>query len=228
MGLGFTLSLLFFMDQNITSAMVNNPCNKLKKGPAYHWDLFVVALFNGILSLLGLPWMHAMIPHSPLHAKALADVETRVIEGHTQDVIIHVRETRLSSLFCQILIGLSLFMLPYPLRYIPPPVLYGLFLYMGITALDGNQFWERILLIVTEQALYPPNHYIRRVPQRTIHIFTSCQFLQFAVLCAAGFSPWPYTKMAFPVILLCLLPIRHLILPKFIEKKHMDAMDAPL
>jgi sodium borate transporter 11 len=28
MGMGFSLSLLFFMDQNITSAMVNNPCNK--------------------------------------------------------------------------------------------------------------------------------------------------------------------------------------------------------
>jgi sodium borate transporter 11 len=28
MGLGFSLSLLFFMDQNISSAMVNNPCNK--------------------------------------------------------------------------------------------------------------------------------------------------------------------------------------------------------
>jgi hypothetical protein len=26
--LGFSLSVLFFMDQNITSAMVNNPCNK--------------------------------------------------------------------------------------------------------------------------------------------------------------------------------------------------------
>lgn len=28
MGLGFSLSLLFFMDQNIAAAMVNNPCNK--------------------------------------------------------------------------------------------------------------------------------------------------------------------------------------------------------
>ena len=27
-GLGFCLSLLFFMDQNISSAMVNNPSNK--------------------------------------------------------------------------------------------------------------------------------------------------------------------------------------------------------
>ncbi|KAK4337198.1 hypothetical protein RND71_043297 [Anisodus tanguticus] len=29
MGLGFALSLLFFMDQNIAAAMVNNPCNNL-------------------------------------------------------------------------------------------------------------------------------------------------------------------------------------------------------
>ena len=28
MGLGFALSLLVFMDQNIAEAMVNNPCNK--------------------------------------------------------------------------------------------------------------------------------------------------------------------------------------------------------
>ena len=28
MGLGFSLSLLFFMDQNISSAMVNNPGNR--------------------------------------------------------------------------------------------------------------------------------------------------------------------------------------------------------
>lgn len=28
MGLGFALSLLIFMDQNIAEAMVNNPCNK--------------------------------------------------------------------------------------------------------------------------------------------------------------------------------------------------------
>jgi len=28
LGLGFSLSLLFFMDQNISSAMVNNPGNR--------------------------------------------------------------------------------------------------------------------------------------------------------------------------------------------------------
>ena len=52
-GLGFCLSLLFFMDQNISAALVNTPSNKLKKGAAYHLDLFVVAIINIPLSLLG-------------------------------------------------------------------------------------------------------------------------------------------------------------------------------
>ena len=55
---------------------------RLKKGSAYHWDLLVVALVNGFLSLFGLPWVHAALPHSPLHVRALADVEERVDRGH--------------------------------------------------------------------------------------------------------------------------------------------------
>ncbi|GFU27596.1 sodium bicarbonate transporter-like protein 11 [Nephila pilipes] len=86
LGMGFALSLLFFMDQNISAAMVNNPCNKLKKGPAYHLDLFVVGVVNGFLSLYGLPWMHGVLPHSPLHVRSLVDVEERVEQGHVYEM----------------------------------------------------------------------------------------------------------------------------------------------
>jgi len=64
---------------------------------------------------------------------------------------VKVRENRLSLLISHILIGLSLFMLPSPLRYIPPPVLDGLFLYVAVTPLVSNQMFERFLLLVTEQ-----------------------------------------------------------------------------
>ena len=37
---------------------------------------------NSFLSLFGLPWVHAALPHSPLHVRALADVEERVDRGH--------------------------------------------------------------------------------------------------------------------------------------------------
>lgn len=224
-GLGFSLSLLFFMDQNISSALVNTPDNKLKKGAAYHWDLFVVAVINCFLSIFTFPWVHAALPHSPLHVQALADREERIDQGHIHQIVVHVRETRVTGIVSHMLIGLSMLLLPYPLSYIPRPVLDGLFLYVAITALYGNQFFERILLLVTEQAAYPPNHYIRRVPQRKIHTFTFMQLAQLLVLCVFGFSPIPYMKMIFPVLLMFLMPIRHKLVPKVIERKFLKALD---
>ncbi|VDP13422.1 unnamed protein product [Soboliphyme baturini] len=215
--LGFCLSFLFFLDQNITSAIVNNQQNKLRKGTATHLDLLVVAILNICLSLFGLPWMHAAIPHSPLHVRALADVEERVSQGHVHEVITYVRETRLASLISHILIGLSaLWLLPMPLQLIPRSVLDGLFLYMAATSVNGNEMFERILLLVTEQAAYPPTHYIRRVPQRKVHLFTVCQLLQLAVLCAFGFAPYPYVEMVFPLICFCFFPIRYVWLIDFL------------
>jgi len=223
--LGFSLSILFFMDQNISAAMVNSPENHLKKGNAYHWDLVVVALINAVLSIFGLPFMHAVLPHSPLHVQCLADKETRVTNGYARDVVTYVRETRLTNIFSNVLIGITMLFLQYILPYIPKAVLDGLFLYMAVTALYGNQMFERVTLLVTEQAAYPPNHYIKRVPQRKMHTFTACQLVNLLVLCVFGFTPWPYIKMIFPVVLACFLPIRHKILPLLIEPKYLEAID---
>ncbi|KAK3091729.1 hypothetical protein FSP39_022216 [Pinctada imbricata] len=227
-GLGFSLSLLFFMDQNISSALVNAPANKLKKGAAYHWDLFVVAVINAFLSIFTFPWVHAALPHSPLHVRALADLEDRVDQGHVHQIVVHVRETRLTGIISHVLIGLSMLLLPYPMAYIPRPVLDGLFLYVAITALYGNQLFDRILLFFTEQAAYPPNHYIRRVPQRKVHIFTTIQLVQLLVLCVFGFSPIAYMKMVFPVLIMLLMPIRHKLVPHVIEPKYLKALDGHL
>jgi len=223
--LGFSLSLLFFMDQNISAAMVNSPENRLVKGNAYHWDLVVVSLINAVLSIFGLPFMHAVLPHSPLHVRCLADVETRVEGGYAKDVVTHVRETRLTNIFSNVAIGLSLLFLPSVLKFVPKAVLDGLFLYMAVTALYGNQMFERVCLLFTEQAAYPPHHYVKRVPQRKIHLFTSCQLVQLSVLCVFGFIPWAYTKMIFPVVLLFFLPVRHKLIPMFMDRRYLEAID---
>ena len=75
------------------------------------------------------------------------------------------------------------------------------------------------------KAAYPPNHYIRKVPQRMIHLFTGCQCMQLLVLCAFGFAPTPYAKMIFPVVILFFLPVRHKIIPYIIDKKFLDVLD---
>lgn len=72
--------------------------------------------------------------------------------------IVKVRETRLTVLISHIFIGLSLLMRDI-LRRIPLPVLDGLFLYLALTSLDGNQFFERVTLFFTEQVNYIYIHF---------------------------------------------------------------------
>ena len=157
--------------------------------------------------------------------------------------IVKVRETRLTVLISHIFIGLSLFM-RHVLKQIPMPVLDGLFLYLALTSLDGNQFFERVSLFFTEQvsalsfdayahrsrlqAAYPPNHYIRQVPQRKIHLFTVLQLVQLVILCALGFSPILYTKLILPIWLVAMVAFRYQLLPKIIAIKYLRALDQRL
>ncbi|XP_061748153.1 solute carrier family 4 member 11-like isoform X2 [Nerophis ophidion] len=225
-GLGFLLALLIFIDQNIVISLTHVPEHKLLKGTAFHWDLVLTGLINILMSCLGLPWMHAAFPHSSLHARQLAKVEQHVEDGHVYTTIVSVKETRLTSLAANILIGLSAFMLPIPLQWIPKPVLYGLFLYIAATSLDGNQMVDRMALLMKEQTAYPPTHYIRRVPQRKVHYFTGIQMIQLVILCAFGMYPLPYMKMVFPLLMILLVPIRTSVLPRVIEAKYLDIMDS--
>ncbi|KAF4090215.1 hypothetical protein AMELA_G00049370 [Ameiurus melas] len=226
MGLGFLLALLIFIDQNIVVSLTNAPENRLLKGTAYHWDLTLSGLINILMSLLGLPWMHAAFPHSTLHVRQLAIVEERVEGGHLYETIVSVKETRVTSLLANILIGVSVFLLPVPLQWIPKPVLYGLFLYIALTSIDGNQMCDRMALLLKEQTSYPPTHYIRKVPQRKIHYFTFLQMVQLLFLCAFGMYPLPYIKMIFPLLMFILIPIRNCLLPRIIDAKYLDIMDA--
>ncbi|XP_037833681.1 sodium bicarbonate transporter-like protein 11 isoform X2 [Kryptolebias marmoratus] len=226
MGLGFLLTLLIFIDQNIVVSLTNAPENRLLKGTAYHWDLMLSGLINILMSVLGLPWMHAAFPHSTLHVRQLAFVEQRVEGGHLYETIVQVKETRLTSLAANIFIGVSVLLLPVPLQWIPKPVLYGLFLYIALTSIDGNQMCDRMALLLKEQTSYPPTHYIRKVPQRKIHYFTFLQMMQLLVLCTFGMYPIPYMKMIFPLVMVLLIPIRNNVLPHIIEAKYLDIMDA--
>ncbi|CAI2356618.1 unnamed protein product [Caenorhabditis sp. 36 PRJEB53466] len=97
--------------------------------------------------------------------------------------------------------------------------------YIQTVSLTGNEFWERILLIFTEQRAYPPTHYIRRVPQRIVHQFTIIEFVQLAILVVIGFAQYHYVEMVFPMVIAAFIPFRHFILPLFIRKQYLEAID---
>ena len=224
-GLGLIMSILFFMENNIAASIVNNPANKLQKGFCYHYDMMVSGFINAIMSIFGLPFVHGCLPHSPLHVRALADIEEHIENGHLSENVVYVRETRLTTLISHIMIAASVLLVPYPLNMIPIPVLYGLFVFLSVTALRDFQLWERLVLIFTEQSLYPPFHYVRKVPQKIIHCFTLLQLLQLCILCVVSFAGSAYLKMFFPFVIFLLMPVRMKLLPKIISDRHLIALD---
>lgn len=221
-GPALLVALLVYLDQNITARLVNSPDHKLKKGEAYHLDLMVVGGLMGICSLFGLPWLVAATVRSLNHVRSLATSEEVVSpSGQRHERVIHVRENRLTSLTIHILIGLSLLLLPW-LRMIPMAVLYGLFLFMGIVSMSGNQFFERLSLWLKDPSLYPSTHYIRRVPTWTIHKFTLVQAVCLAVLWAVKGSRM---GILFPLFIALLVPVRF-FMGRFFAEKHLAALDA--
>lgn len=58
--------------------------------------------------------------------------------------------------------GVSILMGPI-LRHIPLAVLFGIFLYMGVTSLSGIQLFDRILLLLKPRKYYPDVPYATRV-----------------------------------------------------------------
>lgn len=69
--------------------------------------------------------------------------------------------------------GLSASFLPLPpglsivigdlLRRIPLAVLFGIFLYMGVTSLNGIQFYERLHLLLMPPKHHPDVPYVKKV-----------------------------------------------------------------
>ena len=88
----------------------------------------------------------------------------------------------------------------------PPAVLYGVFLYMGVAALDGIQFFERILLLFIPHKHQPDYVFLKYVPLRRVHMFTLIQLLSLVGLWVVKNNP--STSISFPVRILMNLALR--------------------
>lgn len=89
-----------------------------------------------ICSMMGLPWFVAATVLSITHVNSLKMESETSAPGETPKFL-GVREQRVTGIMIFVLIGLSVFMTPI-LAYIPMPVLYGVFLYMGVSSLKGK------------------------------------------------------------------------------------------
>uniref|UniRef100_A0A3B1K6Z8 Anion exchange protein n=1 Tax=Astyanax mexicanus TaxID=7994 RepID=A0A3B1K6Z8_ASTMX len=177
------VTILIFMDQQISAVIVNRNENKLKKGCGYHLDLFWVGILMAVCSFLGLPWYVAATVISIAHIDSLK-MESESSAPGEQPQFLGVRSQRLTGILVFVLTGLSIFL---------APVL---------------QFWERIKLFLMPAKHQPDFVFLRHVPLRRVHLFTVVQITCLAVLWILKST---VAAIIFPVMILGLMVVRKML-----------------
>nr|XP_032530114.1 sodium bicarbonate cotransporter 3 isoform X2 [Danaus plexippus plexippus] len=213
-------TILIFMDQQITAVIVNRKENKLKKGCGYHLDLFVLAILIQICSIMGLPWFVAATVLSINHVNSLK-VESECAAPGEKPQFLGVREQRVTHILIFLTIGCSVVLTPV-LRHIPMPVLFGVFLYMGVASLKGLQFFDRILIMFMPQKYQPDHMFLRQVPIRRVHIFTAIQLT--CLVCLWLIKSFSTTSILFPLMLVVMIGIRK-SLDWFFTRRELKILD---
>ncbi|NXW24632.1 S4A4 protein, partial [Circaetus pectoralis] len=174
------VTILIFMDQQITAVILNRREYKLQKGAGFHLDLLCVSLLMVVTSATGLPWYVSATVISLAHMESLRKESATSAPGEHPEFL-GIREQRLTGLAVFVLTGVSVFMAPV-LKHIPMPVLYGVFLHMGVAALNSIQLTDRVRLLLMPAKHQPDLAYLRHVPLRRVHLFTIIQLLCLALL----------------------------------------------
>ncbi|XP_060822759.1 electroneutral sodium bicarbonate exchanger 1 isoform X9 [Bombus pascuorum] len=213
-------TILIFMDQQITAVIVNRKENKLKKGCGYHLDLFVLAILIEICSVMGLPWFVAATVLSINHVNSLK-LESECAAPGEKPQFLGVREQRVTHILIFLMIGCSVLLTPM-LRHIPMPVLFGVFLYMGVASLKGLQFFDRILIMLMPVKYQPDYMFLRQVPLKRVHLFTTIQLTCLA--CLWIIKSFSSTSILFPLMLVVMIGIRK-SLDLFFTQRELKILD---
>lgn len=136
------------------------------------------------------------------------------------------------------------------LSRIPLSVLFGIFLYMGVTSLSGIQLFDRILLLFKPPKYHPDVPFVKRVcdfeavrpgwgrgvrtgqtltsapPQvRTwrMHLFTGIQIICLAALWVVKSTP---ASLALPFVLILTVPLRRFLLPFIFSRLELQCVSS--
>ncbi|XP_072047602.1 band 3 anion transport protein-like [Amphiura filiformis] len=211
--------ILMFMESLITALIVNKKDNKLKKGSGFHLDMLILAGLAAFNGLFGLPWVWAATVRSVTHVGALT-VYSKGAPGEKPKLEM-IREQRVTALIVALLIGLSIALAPL-LKHVPLAVLFGVFLYMGVSSLNGIQFADRVFMLLMPVKHHADEKYVRGIRTWRMHMFTLIQLACVAMLWSVKISP---AALAFPFFLIILVPIRGQ-LKRIFTQEELAAIDA--
>lgn len=228
------LTILFYFDHNVSSLIAQGNEFPLRKPAGFHWDLFLLGITTGVSGILGLPAPNGLIPQAPFHTASLC--VTKVIgpdegqeggddKGHGKVVVDHVVEQRVSNL-AQGLLTLATMTGPLliVIHLIPRGVLAGLFLVMGIQALEGNGITIKLFHIFRDRHLTPSSEPLRRLPKQKLWLFVAIQLIGFGATFAITQT---IAAVGFPVVIFLLVPLRTWLMPRWFTNEELNILDGP-
>ncbi|KAK3083355.1 hypothetical protein FSP39_020709 [Pinctada imbricata] len=215
------LFILLFLETQITEMTLNKKEFKLKKGSGFHLDQVLLGVMTFVLALFGLPWMCSATVRTLCHVSALS-VMSRTHAPGEKPKLLSVREQRVTNIVIHAMIGLSLMAGPL-LRAIPVAVLFGIFLYVGVSALTGLQMFRRMKLLLIPVKHHPTVGFVRRVRTFKMHIFTIIQVMLLCVLLVT--KVLGSVGLVFPLLVILLIPFRIKVLPKIFSEKELEELD---
>jgi hypothetical protein len=181
--------------------------------------MLVISILTALQSLVGFPWLVAATVRSISHVRALSVFDEKT--GEIKKTI----EQRVTGTAIHTLIGCCvLFAKPRALlTQVPLPVLMGLFTYLGISALPGNEMWERITGVFKDSTVAPQQPWTDKVPNKIVNLFTA---IQVACLGAMFYVKGSSFGVLFPVVIAMLAPLRFALEKTgIIKKEYMDILD---
>jgi len=212
------LYLLLFMETHICELIMMEK-TKEEKGAGLHLDIVLLSLFNMFCALFGGPWICAATVRSVSHVSALTVMSTTNVPGESPKVI-GVRDQKVTATLVSILIGASILMAPI-LKFVPFAVLFGVFLYMGVSGMNGVQFFDRLKLFVIPVKYHPSVSYVKKVETWRMVMFTVLQGLGLVMLWIVKSTE---AALAFPFFVVGMIPYRHLLKCIFTDVE-LDALD---
>ena len=131
----------------------------------------------------------------PCHLQSLTKESECSVPGDKPQFL-GIREQRVTAIAIGLCLGLSILITPI-LALIPMPVLFGIFLFMGVSSLKGLQFYDRILLLFIPRKHQPEYVFLKYVPLARVHMFTLIQLS--SLICLWMIKSNETTSISFPV-----------------------------
>ena len=96
-----------------------------------------------------------------------------------QPHIVEVKDQRLSFFLVSLVLGFSVLISPV-LKLVPYAVLFGVFLYMGVSSIGAVQLFDRVALLLKPVKYHPTVSYVRKV--KFIFSEKATEFDEFSIL----------------------------------------------